>query len=385
MKQLVTSGVRVFFYLEDRERTLNSPIEKATLSLQTMSDEMERDKARLRVTDAMQRKARAGHCCGGAVFGYDNVEVTDASGKRSHVERAINAAEAAVVRRIFDLSAAGIGYSRIAKQLNAEQAPAPRPKANRPAGWSPSTVKVILGRRLYLGEVIWNRTQKRDSWGQKRLQRRPEADWIRMTVPAPRIVPETAWRAAHGRLDRVRARLQAHGGALGNQGPRDIDSGYLLAGFARCAVCGGSFGVVSGSHRSARRHVYGCIAHRKRGPRACGNGLTIPLERVDRAVLATLKGDVLRPAVMMALVDGVLVQLQPDVTAQQLKEDRAALKVIDREISNLAKAIAAGGALEPLVELRTRQAHRDELLAAIAADEQADVRRFNRHEVEQAV
>src|SRR6266446_10643998 len=60
LKQLVTAGVRVFFYLEDRERTLNSPIEKAMLSLQTMGDEMEREKARLRVTDAMLRKARAG-------------------------------------------------------------------------------------------------------------------------------------------------------------------------------------------------------------------------------------------------------------------------------------------------------------------------------------
>jgi DNA invertase Pin-like site-specific DNA recombinase len=35
LKQLITAGVRVFFYLEDRERTLNSPIEKAMLSLQT--------------------------------------------------------------------------------------------------------------------------------------------------------------------------------------------------------------------------------------------------------------------------------------------------------------------------------------------------------------
>jgi site-specific DNA recombinase len=48
LKQLVTAGVRVFFYLEDRERTLNSPIEKAMLSLQAMGDEMEREKARLR-------------------------------------------------------------------------------------------------------------------------------------------------------------------------------------------------------------------------------------------------------------------------------------------------------------------------------------------------
>jgi len=82
------------------------------------------------------------------------------------------------VRRIFALSAAGSGYARIAKLLNAEHAPAPRAKGQRPVGWSPSTVKVILDRRLYLGEQVWNRTQKRDSWGQKRWRRRPTTAWL---------------------------------------------------------------------------------------------------------------------------------------------------------------------------------------------------------------
>ena len=33
LKQLISAGVRVFFYLEDRERTLDSPIEKVMLSI----------------------------------------------------------------------------------------------------------------------------------------------------------------------------------------------------------------------------------------------------------------------------------------------------------------------------------------------------------------
>jgi DNA invertase Pin-like site-specific DNA recombinase len=33
LKQLITAGVRVFFYLEDRERTLDSPTDKIMLSL----------------------------------------------------------------------------------------------------------------------------------------------------------------------------------------------------------------------------------------------------------------------------------------------------------------------------------------------------------------
>ena len=46
LKQLVTANVRVFCYLTDTERTLDSPIEKGMLALQTMADEMERVKAR---------------------------------------------------------------------------------------------------------------------------------------------------------------------------------------------------------------------------------------------------------------------------------------------------------------------------------------------------
>ena len=54
------AGVRVFFYLEDRERTLDSPTDKIMLSLTAFADELEREKARQRTYDAMIRKARAG-------------------------------------------------------------------------------------------------------------------------------------------------------------------------------------------------------------------------------------------------------------------------------------------------------------------------------------
>jgi DNA invertase Pin-like site-specific DNA recombinase len=89
LKQLIQAGVRVFFYLEDRERTLDSPTDKIMMSLTAFADELEREKARQRTYDAMMRKARAGHVTGGRVFGYRNVEVTGADGKRSHVERQV--------------------------------------------------------------------------------------------------------------------------------------------------------------------------------------------------------------------------------------------------------------------------------------------------------
>ena len=56
LKQLVQAGVRVFFYLEDRERTLDSPTDKIMLSLTAFADELEREKARQRTYDAMVRQ-----------------------------------------------------------------------------------------------------------------------------------------------------------------------------------------------------------------------------------------------------------------------------------------------------------------------------------------
>jgi hypothetical protein len=51
LKQIVQAGVRVFFDLEDRERTLGSPTDKPLMSVITFVDELEREKARQRTPD----------------------------------------------------------------------------------------------------------------------------------------------------------------------------------------------------------------------------------------------------------------------------------------------------------------------------------------------
>src|SRR5207237_7313061 len=125
---------------------------------------------------------------------------------------------------------------------------------------------------------------------------RPDAEWLRQDAPALRIVSEDTWQAAHARLRGIRAALVTAEGtrAIIKRSTRDVESKYLLRGFARCGVCGGSFGVMSRSHGRTRACFYGCIANHKRGHTVCGNGLQLPIERVDEAVLGTLGGDVLR-------------------------------------------------------------------------------------------
>ena len=148
------------------------------LSLATFADELEREKAQQRTYDALAQKAKAGYVTGGRVFGYDNVSVflngIDDTPYRSHVERRINQTESEVVKRIFALYVQGHGYTRIAKQLNAEHVATPRSQQGRPRGWSPSSIREVLHRPLYRGQVIWNRTKKRNRWGTVQQSARPE-------------------------------------------------------------------------------------------------------------------------------------------------------------------------------------------------------------------
>src|SRR5262245_49660684 len=147
LKQITDAGVRVFFYLTDQERTLESATDKVMFSLSAFAAEMEREKARQRTHDALARKARHGYVTGGCVFGYRNVPIMDGE-RRVRVERVIHEQEADVVRRIFQMAASGAGFMRIAAALNEEGAATPTPRrAGRPRGWAPSSIREIVYRQ----------------------------------------------------------------------------------------------------------------------------------------------------------------------------------------------------------------------------------------------
>ena len=373
LKQLVTAGVRVFFYMEDRERTLDSPTDKIMLSLTAFADELEREKARQRTFDAMQRKARAGHVTGGRVFGYTNREVFSPDGRRSHVVREINEAEAAVVRRIFQLCADGRGLTAIAKQLNADRVVSPRSQQGRPRAWAPSTVREVLHRDLYRGLVVWNRTRKRNAWGQVQQRERIPGEWIRTDAPELRIVPDDLWVAAHQRITRVRASyLRGTDGRLWGRPLRGNDSKYLLPGLARCGICNGSIYVKSrkGTAGKDRAFFYGCTSFHLRGSSVCSNGLELPMELADRTVLDAFARDILRPEVVEAALGRAAQRLDPknETRLADALRVQSELQAIDTQLERLTAAIAAGGDVPSLLTaVKDRETAKTALKAELAA------------------
>ena len=103
-----------------------------------------------------------------------------------------------MVRRIFELCAAGHGTKAIAKTLNAAGAPTPRAQQGRPHAWAPSSVREILHRRLYRGGIVWNQSRKRDKWGRKHQTPRSVEEHVVVLAPHLRVVSEELWTARIG-------------------------------------------------------------------------------------------------------------------------------------------------------------------------------------------
>ena len=193
LKQLVQAGVRVFFYLEDRERTLDSPTDKIMLSLTAFADELEREKARQRTYDAMLRKAQAGHVTGGRVFGYDNVEVADA--RRASGRTSSGGSTRRRPRSCGGSSSCartGAGLTRIAKTLNAEGAPAPRAQQGRPAAGPAAASARSCSGRSTAARSCGTRRGSGTPGGCAQRADRPAGDWLRVPAPELRIVSDDA-------------------------------------------------------------------------------------------------------------------------------------------------------------------------------------------------
>ena len=368
LKQLSQAGVAVWSYLEDREIVLETPTDKFLMSAVSFAAEIEREKARQRTHDALLRKARACHVTGGRVFGYDNVEMVGPSGVRSHVERRINGGEAAVVRAIFERCARGEGLKGIAKGLNADGVPTPRAQQGRPRGWAPSSVRAVLHRPLYRGEIVWNRTQKRDTWGQSHRRNRPPADRVSVSAEALRIVPEPLWQAAHARMSTRRdAYRQWKRGSGGAPDGRGVRTRYFLTGFGRCDVCGGSMQAVSRASSGGRNFRCVCATYWNRGASICANGRMVDMAVADGAVHELLATEVLRPAVVDRALTRALALLEADAPDRReaLERDLAA---VEAELRNLADTAAQGGAVPVILEaLDRREADRRRLQAEVAA------------------
>lgn len=271
LERLRYQGIRVVGVLDGFDSTSPQARMQAGLS-GLMSDEY-RASIRARTHSALEMRARAGRPTGGRAFGYDSVG--------NVVE-----AEAAVVREIFQRTAAGESMRTIASSLNGRGVPSPgaawRRRERRSDGrWLVSSIHAILRNERYIGRRVWNQWEwvKDPDSGMRTRRRRAQQEQIITGCTA--IINTETWAVVT-----ARASERMKGESAARHRPRR----YLLSSLLVCERCGARM-VVTGSKGSH----YPCATHRQAGPDACPVSQHARRDLAEDAALTPIRRELLAP------------------------------------------------------------------------------------------
>jgi site-specific DNA recombinase len=280
-------GVEIWCYADRSRVDTRTALNRGMLSMRATFAAAEREAAQTRTREAMRRKAERGEVAGGRVLGYTNVRQPGGP-----VLRVVNAAEAAIVRRIFDLCAQGRGLLKTARTLNAEGVENPsgqdRSRASKRVGsWSTSGLRAILHRELYRGRIVYGATQN-DYRGGKRIKVPPLAGEAPIVLEQPelRIVSQELWQAAHERMAATHAALlRRTDGQMVGRPASGLESKYLLSGMLSCGACGGRLVINKTMGSRGRPQTRYQCANQKSRPGSCPNKHGLPVVKADEAVV----------------------------------------------------------------------------------------------------
>jgi site-specific DNA recombinase len=308
----------------------------------------------------------------GKVLGYRNV------GEHKQRRREIDPEQAKLVTRIFEMSAAGMGYLKIATTLNRERVKNPsgqdrRDTTKRSDQWSASGIKAILERKLYRGKVVYGR--KRNVWTPDGRTKVDGDKLITVHRKDLEIIPESLWTAAHERTAGARRQyLRATNGRLFGKPFAGVEGKHLLSGLLECGVCGGNMFLSRKTGRRGRPVVMFACSNRRAGRglpdgTTCTNLHGVPEPELTAAVMADVRKVFLDPAKVGVMVSEELKRRKaaPDAAKAQLKEARAKVAKLEGEVERLAEAIAEGGGSSKVLlqKLADREAELRDARAAL--------------------
>jgi site-specific DNA recombinase len=325
------AGVRIVTLSEGEVNELHIGL-KGTMGALFLKDLADKTRRGLR------GRVEAGKSGGGNSFGYDVVRRLDAEGMPVRGERRINAAQAGIIRRIFNDYAAGKAPQAIAKQLNKEAVAGPSG-----TDWGPSTIHGnpdrgtgILNNELYVGKLVWNRLRYiKDPETGKRVSRpNAESEWITQDVPDLRIIADGLWQAVKARQKSLRSTRTGDSTKTSGYWDRRRPH-YLFSGLMRCGCCGGGFVVLNAER-------IGCANARNKG--TCDNRHTIRRDALETTVFEGLQCHLMDPTLCDLFCQEYtrhMNRLRGESNAQR-QVDRTALVKIDRELDRLVQALMDG-------------------------------------------
>jgi len=328
----------------------------------TMNAQYARDLA-VKTHRGLEGRVREGRSAGGRGYGYVVVSKLGPNGEPERGLRAINDAEAAIVRRIFSEFANGASPRAIAIKLNQEAIPGPDG-----GPWSPSTIygnwrrgTGVLNNELYIGRLVWNRLHyQKDPTTRKRVSRpNPLEEHKVHDVPELRIIDDALWNRVKERQKSLRQTVAGDAAELRPERARR--PAYLLSNLIKCGACSGGYSMVNARD-------YGCSNARNRG--TCSNRLRIRRDELEESVLSGLKTHLMAPELVKEFIaehnrDHNRTNAEREREHERRKEEA---QKVERQIRAIIEAIKDGIRTPTMKdEILALEARKADLAAAIAA------------------
>ena len=232
-------GIEVWT-IKDGQLKTEEHIDKLLNYIRFWQNEGESKKTGMRVHDTMVEMVKAGRFIGGkAPYGYKLV----LSGEISNHGRAlhkleIDSAQAEVVRKIYGYAVnQGMGYQKIANQLNEEGIHAPTLDQ-----WKNGSVRSILTNPIYMGYVAYDR--RRACNGNYTSFNRTEWIYANEKNPEIEIISQQIWERAQEIRESRKAKINGSRQKSNemymeqNAIPFTTRGKLALTGFVYCGYCG---------------------------------------------------------------------------------------------------------------------------------------------------
>ena len=349
VRKLAKAGVRLVSITQDLG---DDPMSNMIRQIMALFDEYQSKENAKYTLRAMKENARQGYWNGALPpIGY-RIVAAEQRGAKTKKKLEIDPIHAETVRLMFRLALIGdgengpMGVKSITTHLNE------RGIRTRDGGrWGIAAVHQVLTRETYVGRHRFN---TRDH---KTRAPKPEAEHAVMAVP-PIITEEE--------FDAVRAALKARSPRW--MAPRAVSGPTLLTGICFCASCGGAMTLRTGKGY----RYYTCSTKARQGESGC-RGLSVPMDKLDRAVVDHLEWRLLDPTRLATMMDQLLERREEwnERRRGHIAELRKRAAEAEAKLKRLYEAIENGVANASDLSLKVRI----EELAGIRDQAQADAAR----------
>lgn len=219
--KLVSNQKQLYFYLENKFYTADDALITGIKAI--LAEEYSRELSK-KINNAHRNRQEAGSTVllTSATWGY----------KKVNKQVVVDAAEAEVVRLMFELCAEGYGSRSISKILSNKGIYS---RTGKP--FPEVTIRKIIRNPLFKGTVVMNKRSV--DFQTKRTTRNPQEEWKVHENAVPAIVSEALWEEANRRMDQRRRTVKS-----AEFGERMIGKNmgkHELSGKILCGDCGSTY------------------------------------------------------------------------------------------------------------------------------------------------